>query len=78
MILIIVPISFDYSYQNGEINFIFNETIPVDLIKDLRLRDDHYESPFNDLYYYPFNVTVKFLDDVKVTLAIIDRQTITD
>ncbi|WP_024654439.1 peptide ABC transporter substrate-binding protein [Borrelia hispanica] len=68
-------------YQNGEIDFMFNQTIPVDLIKDVKLRDDYYEGPFNALYYYPFNVTVKPLDDVRIRKALtlaIDRKTITE
>uniref|UniRef100_UPI000463F8C7 peptide ABC transporter substrate-binding protein n=1 Tax=Borrelia persica TaxID=44448 RepID=UPI000463F8C7 len=70
-----------HMYQNGEIDFMFNQTIPADLIKDVRLRDDYYEGPFNALYYYPFNITVKPLDDVRVRKALtlaIDRKTITD
>ncbi|WP_434246536.1 peptide ABC transporter substrate-binding protein [Borreliella burgdorferi] len=68
-------------YQNNEIDFMFNQTIPADLIKTLESRADYYEGPFNALYYYPFNTTVKPFDDIrgrKALTLVIDRKTITE
>lgn len=66
-------------YENKELDAIF-VSIPPDLIKDLKLRNDYYSSAVNAIYFYAFNTTVKPLDNVKVRKALtlaIDRETLT-
>ncbi len=66
-------------YENKELDAIF-ASIPPDLIKDLKLRNDYYSSAVNAIYFYAFNTKVKPLDNVKVRKALtlaIDRETLT-
>ena len=65
-------------YENNEINALI--TIPNDLIKEIKLRDDYYSSAVNGLYYFSFNTQIKPLDNVKVKEALtlaIERKTLT-
>ncbi|BCR19284.1 Periplasmic oligopeptide-binding protein [Borrelia miyamotoi] len=65
-------------YENNEIDAL--TTIPPDLIKEIKLRNDYYSSAINGLYYFSFNTQIKPLDNVKVREALtlaIDRETLT-
>ncbi|BCR21765.1 peptide ABC transporter substrate-binding protein [Borrelia sp. HM] len=65
-------------YENNEIDAL--TTIPNDLIKEIKLRNDYYSSAVNGLYYFSFNTQIKPLDNVKVREALtlaIDRETLT-
>ncbi|WKC57895.1 peptide ABC transporter substrate-binding protein, partial [Borrelia sp. P9F1] len=68
-------------YENDELDALTTPTIPPNLIKEIRLRNDYYTSAVNGLYYFSFNTTVKPLDNPKVREALtlaIDRETLTE
>ncbi|AHH12351.1 Oligopeptide-binding protein oppA [Borrelia hermsii YBT] len=67
-------------YENNEIDMLIDASIPPDLIKEIKLRNDYYSSAINGLYYFSFNTHIKPLDNVKVREALtlaIDRETLT-
>ncbi|WP_445435921.1 peptide ABC transporter substrate-binding protein [Candidatus Borreliella tachyglossi] len=68
-------------YENNEIDALTSGTIPYDLIKEIKLRNDHYTSALNGLYYFSFNTQIKPIDDSRVREALtlaIDRETLTE
>ncbi|UGQ16020.1 peptide ABC transporter substrate-binding protein [Borrelia sp. RT5S] len=68
-------------YENDELDALTTPTIPSNLIKEIKLRNDYYTSAVNGLYYFSFNTTIKPLDNPKVREALtlaIDRETLTE
>ncbi|AHH10499.1 peptide ABC transporter substrate-binding protein [Borrelia coriaceae] len=65
-------------YENNEIDALL--TIPADLMKEIKLRNDYYSSPINGIYYFSFNTQIKPIDNVKIREALtlaIDREALT-
>ncbi len=66
-------------YKNNEIDAIFN-SIPPDIVNEIKLQNDYYQHKSNAIYLYSFNTKIKPLDDAKVREALtlaIDRETLT-
>ncbi|WKC79398.1 peptide ABC transporter substrate-binding protein [Borreliella tanukii] len=66
-------------YEHNEIDAIFN-SIPLNLINELILREDFYSADTNRVGFFSLNTTVKPLDNVKVREALslaVDRETLT-
>ncbi|WKC76635.1 peptide ABC transporter substrate-binding protein [Borreliella valaisiana] len=66
-------------YEHNEIDAIFN-SIPLNLINELILREDFYSADISRVGFFSLNTTVKPLDNVKVREALslaVDRETLT-
>ncbi|WP_234927638.1 ABC transporter substrate-binding protein, partial [Borreliella garinii] len=64
-------------YKNNEIDAIFN-SIPPDIVNEIKLQNDYYQHKSNAIYLYSFNTKIKPLNDVRVREALtlaIDRET---
>ena len=67
-------------YLTGEVDWLTYQSIPQDLLPDLRQRPDSFNGPAFITYYYRINCTRKPFDDVRVRKALnlaIDREQIT-
>jgi len=67
-------------YLTGEVDWLPQNTYPLDLAPDLRTRPDFYLGPALIVYYYRINTTRKPFNDARVRQALnlaIDREQIT-
>jgi oligopeptide transport system substrate-binding protein len=67
-------------YLTGEVDWLPQNSYPVDLAADLRKRSDFFLGPALIVYYYRINSTRKPFDDVRVRKALnlaVDRELIT-
>ncbi|WP_424632562.1 peptide ABC transporter substrate-binding protein [Borreliella lusitaniae] len=65
-------------YKNNEIDAIFN-SIPPDIVNEIKLQNDYYQHKSNAIYLYSFNTKIKPLDNAGVREALtlaIDRETL--
>ncbi len=59
-------------YKNGEIDWNTTNTFPLDMLDEVKLRDDYQVYPNLASYYLAFNLNNKTLKDVRVRKALIE------
>jgi oligopeptide transport system substrate-binding protein len=68
-------------YKNGEIDWVTSTVVPLDMLDEIKLRDDYHSAPYLGSYYYILNVNDPVLKDVRIRKALamsIDRKELVD